>query len=63
VDRHIGSTDKAETLLGWRARTSFEEGLERTIGWYDENRAWWESPLRTDLGSSTGDALQALGGR
>src|SRR5215213_11093004 len=48
VDRHIGSTDKAEKLLGWRARTSFEEGLERTIGWYDENRAWWESPLRTD---------------
>jgi dTDP-glucose 4,6-dehydratase len=47
VDRHIGSTDKAERLLGWRARTSFEEGLERTIVWYDENRAWWESPLRT----------------
>jgi dTDP-glucose 4,6-dehydratase len=48
VDRHIGSTDKAAKLLGWRARTSFEEGLERTIGWYGENRAWWESPLRTD---------------
>jgi dTDP-glucose 4,6-dehydratase len=48
VDRHIGSTDKAQKLLGWRARTSFEEGLERTIGWYDENRAWWESPLRSD---------------
>ena len=48
VDRHIGSTEKADQLLGWRARTSFEEGLERTIGWYDENRAWWESPLRTD---------------
>ena len=47
VDRHIGSTDKARTLLGWRARTSFEEGLERTIGWYASNRAWWESPLRT----------------
>ena len=48
VDRHVGSTDKAAELLGWSARTSFEEGLERTIGWYDENRAWWESPLRTD---------------
>ena len=36
VDRHIGSTDRAEKLLGWRARTSFEEGLERTMrdgGW------------------------------
>jgi dTDP-glucose 4,6-dehydratase len=48
VDRHIGSTEKAERLLGWRAGTSFEDGLDRTIGWYHENRAWWESPLRTE---------------
>ena len=48
VDRHIGSVDKAERLLGWRAATSFEQGLDRTIGWYDENRAWWESPLRAE---------------
>ncbi|MEZ5100643.1 MAG: dTDP-glucose 4,6-dehydratase [Thermoleophilia bacterium] len=43
VDRHIGSTEKAERLLGWRARTTFEQGLERTIAWYADNRAWWES--------------------
>jgi dTDP-glucose 4,6-dehydratase len=48
VDRHIGSTDRAERLLGWSARTSFEQGLDRTIGWYNDNRAWWESPLRTE---------------
>jgi dTDP-glucose 4,6-dehydratase len=41
VDRHIGSTDKMERLTGWRARTSFAEGLERTIAWYRENEAWW----------------------
>jgi len=54
VHRHIGSTDKAERLLGWRARTSFEEGLERTIAWYVENRAWWEAILRptADVSSS-----------
>jgi dTDP-glucose 4,6-dehydratase len=46
VDRHIGSTAKAESVLGWRARTSFEEGLARTIAWYVDNRAWWESILR-----------------
>jgi len=51
VDRHIGSTEKAERLLGWRARTSFEDGLERTIGWYDENRMWWESPVRSATGA------------
>ena len=45
VRRHIGSTEKAERLLGWRARTSFEEGLERTVAWYRENEAWWRAIL------------------
>jgi dTDP-glucose 4,6-dehydratase len=46
VDRHIGSTDKAERLLGWRAATSFEDGLARTIAWYQQNRPWWEAAHR-----------------
>ena len=46
VDRHIGSTEKAERLLGWRARTPFEDGLERTISWYRDNEAWWRAPER-----------------
>ena len=46
VDRHIGSTEKAERLLGWRARTSFAEGLERTVAWYRENEAWWRGARR-----------------
>ena len=45
VDRHIGSTEKAERLLGWRARTSFAEGLERTVAWYRDNEAWWRAIL------------------
>jgi len=45
VDRHIGSTEKAERLLGWRARTSFEEGLDRTVSWYRDNEAWWRGIL------------------
>jgi dTDP-glucose 4,6-dehydratase len=50
VHRHIGSTEKAERLLGWRARTDFGTGLERTIEWYVEHRGWWESILRTHAG-------------
>jgi dTDP-glucose 4,6-dehydratase len=45
VRRHIGSTDRAERLLGWRARTRFEDGLERTVTWYRENEAWWRAIL------------------
>jgi dTDP-glucose 4,6-dehydratase len=43
VRRHIGSTAKAAELLGWRARTRFEDGLEHTVAWYRENEAWWRA--------------------
>jgi dTDP-glucose 4,6-dehydratase len=45
VDRHIGTTEKAANLLGWRASTSFEAGLERTVAWYRDNEAWWRAIL------------------
>ena len=48
VDRHIGSTDKAERLLGWRSRVPFAEGLERTIRWYSENPEWWQAVLASE---------------
>jgi dTDP-glucose 4,6-dehydratase len=49
VDRHIGSTDKTTQLTGWHARTSFADGLERTITWYRENEAWWRAVLAREL--------------
>src|SRR6476659_6680093 len=52
VDRHIGSTEKMERLTGWRARTSFEEGLARTIEWYRENEAWWRGILQSETRAS-----------
>ncbi|HEY3764068.1 MAG TPA: GDP-mannose 4,6-dehydratase [Gaiellales bacterium] len=48
VDRHIGSTDRAERLLGWRSRIPFAEGLERTIRWYSENPEWWQAVLASE---------------
>jgi dTDP-glucose 4,6-dehydratase len=45
VDRHIGSTEKTERLVGWTARTSLEQGLERTVAWYRDNEAWWRAIL------------------
>jgi dTDP-glucose 4,6-dehydratase len=51
VARHIGSTEKAERVLGWRARTSFEKGLERTVAWYRENEAWWRAARPAPAGA------------
>jgi dTDP-glucose 4,6-dehydratase len=52
VRRHVGSTEKAERLLGWRARTPLEEGLARTVAWYRENEAWWRATQAVNVSSS-----------
>jgi nucleoside-diphosphate-sugar epimerase len=31
---------KAERLLGWRPRFSFEDGVSQLVAWYRENQAW-----------------------
>jgi dTDP-glucose 4,6-dehydratase len=46
VARHIGSVEKARLVTGWSARTSFDEGLARTVAWYRENEAWWRGILQ-----------------
>ncbi len=28
--------------LGWRPRVDFDEGLERTVRWYERNALWWK---------------------
>ncbi|MBL8701288.1 MAG: dTDP-glucose 4,6-dehydratase [Alphaproteobacteria bacterium] len=33
----------AESELGWRATVDLEAGLERTVAWYRDNRAWCEA--------------------
>jgi dTDP-glucose 4,6-dehydratase len=43
--RYAIDATKIETQLGWRARESFETGLEKTVRWYLDNPAWWQ-PLR-----------------
>jgi GDP-L-fucose synthase len=35
--RRCLDTQRAEKLLGWKARTSFEDGLRQTIEWYRAN--------------------------
>ena len=45
VNQHISSTDKALRLLGWKAETTFYEGIVKTIKWYRENTDWWKGLL------------------
>ena len=45
VFRHTGDIMKIKSLLKWEPETSWEDGLNRTIGWYMENRKWWEKQL------------------
>jgi dTDP-glucose 4,6-dehydratase len=33
-------TTKIETELGWKPKVSFEEGIEKTVSWYIENKEW-----------------------
>lgn len=37
VNRLIASTERAESLLNWRPRTTLEDGLIKTIEWFSEN--------------------------
>lgn len=37
--------DSKIRTLGWQPNISFEEGLKRTIQWYQENEWWWK-PLK-----------------
>ncbi len=43
VALHKATTQKAKDLLGWEAKTTVEEGLTKTIQWYQDNPQWWEA--------------------
>lgn len=40
--RYAIDTDKIRRELGWQPREHFESGLQKTVQWYLENRAWVE---------------------
>jgi dTDP-glucose 4,6-dehydratase len=43
--RYSVDWSKARDELGYRPRHDFATGLDATVAWYRDNRAWWE-PLR-----------------
>jgi dTDP-glucose 4,6-dehydratase len=45
-DRRYSLDDEKLRTLGWAPQRSLEEGLAETVGWYRDNRAWWE-PIKS----------------
>jgi len=43
--RYAMNIDKLHGELGWQPRHAFETGLETTVRWYLDHRAWWERVL------------------
>jgi dTDP-glucose 4,6-dehydratase len=40
--RYLLDSTKIRAELGWEPKVAFESGLEATVGWYRDNRSWWE---------------------
>ncbi|WP_035696636.1 GDP-mannose 4,6-dehydratase, partial [Bradyrhizobium liaoningense] len=43
--RYAIDASKLESELGWKAEENFESGIEKTVGWYLDNRVWWQNIL------------------
>ena len=46
--RYSISTEKIERELGWKPRMPFEDGIARTIQWYQNNMSWVEAIRERD---------------
>ena len=39
--RYAINFEKIKSELGWKPRTSFDEGMKKTVEWYEKNEDWW----------------------
>lgn len=58
--RYAIDATKLEIELGWKARETFDTGIERTVRWFLDNEWWW-GPLRK--GVYAGQRLGLLKGK
>jgi dTDP-glucose 4,6-dehydratase len=47
-DRRYAMDGSKIAALGWRNRTTFEDGLAQTVAWFRENEAWWRAARSGD---------------
>lgn len=48
-DKRYSINLKKIKMLGWLQQYSFEQGLNKTLKWYKENREWWKSKVNNNL--------------
>ncbi|KKQ52525.1 MAG: dTDP-glucose 4,6-dehydratase [Parcubacteria group bacterium GW2011_GWD2_38_11] len=41
--RYAINFDKIRNELGWQPQMTFEDGIEKTIAWFQENEKWWKN--------------------
>lgn len=41
--RYAIDPTKIKNELGWEPTTTFDEGIQKTIRWYLDNKSWWEN--------------------
>ena len=46
--RYAIDPTKIKNELGWEPSTKFEDGIQKTIKWYLENKEWWEKIISGD---------------
>jgi dTDP-glucose 4,6-dehydratase len=44
--RYLLDSGKIQRELGWQPEIPFDEGFERAVSWYRQNRSWWEVLLK-----------------
>jgi len=49
--RYAIDPTKINHELGWAPETGFADGLEKTVKWYLDNRAWWENIINGEYKS------------
>ena len=47
-DRRYAMDGSKLAAIGWQARTTFEEGLARTVDWFVANEPWWRAARSGD---------------
>lgn len=46
--RYAMDATKIRKELGWKPRYNFEEGLLKTVQWYEENQNWWKNVINKE---------------